>query len=66
MIPSISAASRSEATARIDLPSVVRWMRRFRPNIMIRLSPMTMMRTRLISNDPMWIPVESEMKSEVL
>ncbi len=55
-IPSISAASRSEATARIDLPRVVRSTSSFNPIIIIALTTMIVISTGSIRTPPMWIP----------
>ncbi len=61
-MPSISAASRSEATARIDLPSVVRSTSRISPNIITMLTTKMVICTESMLTPPMWIPVENEMK----
>ena len=61
-MPSISAASRSEATARIDLPSVVRLTSCISPYIIRMLTTKIVIWTESISTSPMWMPVENEMK----
>jgi hypothetical protein len=65
-MPSISAASRSAATARICLPSFVRSTSRRSPIISDTLSTITMIRTMSMFSTPMWMPVENEMKFDVL
>ena len=66
LMPSISAASRSAATARICLPSLVRLTSSCRPTISTRPSTRTMICTASMLTDPIWIPLENEMKSGVL
>ena len=66
LIPSISAASRSAATARICLPSFVRLTSNCRPVISARPSTRTMICTLSMVTDPMRMPLDSEMNSAVL
>ncbi len=54
-MPSISAASRSEATARIDLPSVVRLTSCIRPNIITTLRDEDHDLHESMLTPPMWI-----------
>ena len=66
LTPSISAASRSAATARICLPSLVRWTSCCSPTIRIRPMTRTRIWTELMVTDPIWIPELALMKSGVL
>ncbi len=66
LMPSISAASRSAATARICLPSRVRLTSSRRPPIRAMPSTSTMICTLSMVTDPIRMPLESEMNSEVL
>ena len=66
LMPSISAASRSIATARIDRPSEVRSTSRRRPNISATLSTMIMIRMLSMFSGPMWMPPENETNADVL
>ena len=66
LMPSISAASRSTATARICFPSLVRLTSCRRPTMSSRPSTRTMICTLSMVTDPIWMPLDNEMKSEVL
>ena len=66
LMPSISAASRSEATARIDLPNMVRLTSSRRPNIIATLTTTTMICTDQIFTPSMWIESEKGMKESAL
>jgi hypothetical protein len=62
LMPSISAASRSEATARIDLPSVVRFTSWRSPSIITTLTTMMRISTESMLTPLMWMPFVAEMK----
>ncbi len=55
LMPSISAASRSDATARIDLPNSVRLTSTHRPNIITTLTTTTRICTEPMLTPSMWI-----------
>ena len=59
LMPSISAASRSEATARIDFPKSVRLTSSRRPNIIATLIATTMICTDQMLTPSMWIEPEN-------
>ena len=66
LIPSISAASRSAATARICLPSLDRLTSIRNPVISTRPSTRTRICTLSMVTEPIRMPLFSEMNSEVL